>query len=74
MTVEYQSDAHRAAHSVLDVDASEVLLGMIASAEQDGYRWVYDPEVDAVVGLCRPGSNYACCVVYIDEGDWEGDL
>lgn len=72
---EYESDAAREGMTVLESMADPSFID-----ELDEYRqrhpdstWVYDPEVEGVVGLVQEGTRDAVVVVYVDREDFEVD-
>lgn len=67
-------NASETATSVLATAATPEFNALCARAVEAGCRWVWDPEVDNVVGLVRPDSaRRAYVVVYVLEDDFESD-
>lgn len=62
------------AMEILHEWADETLVAMIESLMHSGAGvWVFDPEVDRVVGFVKPGTNRAAVVVYLNDNDFETD-
>lgn len=68
-------NAHDTAHDVLEHMASEEFIVRVVAQEEAGYEWVFDPQVEGVLGLIPVGKTQpAIVVVYINDGpDFEYD-
>ncbi|KYH43241.1 hypothetical protein [Branchiibius sp. NY16-3462-2] len=61
------------AYEVLNETAVPAFVRKVEDFEQThDYMWIFDPDVDNVVGLVKRGTNRAEVVVYLDRKDFEG--
>ena len=57
--------------AVFEADADDDVVRVTRKAVQDGtHEWIWDMQVNGVVGLVETGTNKGLVIVYADD-DWE---